>query len=273
MSMPTSGEPSILDIRAEAVTKRFRISSGNSVTAVDRLDLAATQRTVTVLAGPNGAGKSTLLRLVAGLLRPDEGTLRVAGFDVATQSDRTRSIVGYVAETPCLYDRLYAAEYLRFFAALYDVPRDRCQTRVAELLSLVELQDVRRRIGTFSKGMKQRLNVARAILHRPKILLLDEPADGLDAAARGWLYRLVDGFAHQQGGLAIIASHHLEELDDICDVVTVMRSGKVLASGSPRDIRRAAMDGAGAAGNPPGPAPDGTKPSLDDACLRILGQT
>jgi ABC-2 type transport system ATP-binding protein len=269
----TSSEPVTLDIRAEGVTKHFRISSGKGVTALDRLDLAAAQGTVTVLAGPNGAGKSTVLRLVAGLLKPDEGSLRIAGIDVATESDRTRGMVGYVAETPSLYDRLYPAEYLRFFAALYDVPRDRQQARVAELLLLVELQDVQRRIGTFSKGMKQRLNVARAILHHPKILLLDEPADGLDAAARNWLYRLVGDFAHQQGGLVLVASHHLQELDGICDVLMVMRSGKVLVSGSPREVRRAAMDGAGATANPSGTAPDDSTLSLDDACLRILGLT
>ena len=174
-------------------------------------------------------------------------------------------MIGYVAETPGLYDRLYPAEYLRFFATLYDVPPDRQAARIAELLALVELQDVRRRIGTFSKGMKQRLNVARAILHRPRILLLDEPADGLDGAARKWLYGLVGGFAHQEGGLAIIASHHLQELDDISDVIVVMKSGKVVASGSPRQVRLAAP---GAAGDQQ--APDAPVPSLDDACLKIL---
>jgi ABC-2 type transport system ATP-binding protein len=266
MATPTSDPEAPLDIRAEGVTKVFRVASNQRIIALDNLNLTAAQRTVTVLAGPNGAGKSTLLRLVAGLLRPDEGNLRIAGLDVATQSDRTRSLVGYVAETPGLYDRLYPAEYLGFFAALYDVPADQRPGRIAELLSLVDLQDAPRRIGTFSKGMKQRLNVARAILHRPRVLLLDEPADGLDGAARKWLYGLVSNFAHEEGGVAIIASHHLQELDDICDVVTIMKSGKIVVSGSPDDVRRAARPPAGA-------APDGPSPSLDDACLTILGES
>jgi ABC-2 type transport system ATP-binding protein len=269
VSGPAAPSP---DLRATAVTKRFRVGAGQSVTAVDGLNLVIAGGTVTALAGPNGAGKSTLLRLLAGLLRPDEGSLRVAGLDAATEPDRIRNIIGYVAETPGLYDRLYPAEYLKFFAKLYDLPRDEQTARVEELLRRIDLQDARRRIGTFSKGMKQRLNVARAILHRPRILLLDEPADGLDAAARAWLYRLLSDFARYEGGLAVIASHHLQELDDICDLVVVMRSGRVLLAGSTQEVRRAAVHGPGAAEDLPPTDPGAPPLSLDAACLKILGQ-
>jgi ABC-2 type transport system ATP-binding protein len=216
------------------LTKRY-----GRLHALDRLDLDVPRGGVFGLVGPNGAGKTTTMLAVVTLLEPDEGSISVLGHDPLKDPRSVRRVVGYVPDTFGLYDGLTCAEYLEFFASAYDVPRHLRAEQVASLLELVELtQKADTDVAGLSRGMQQRLSLARGLVHDPQVLVADEPASGLDPRARVELREIMKELA-SQGVTIVISSHILAELDELCDRVAIIEAGKVLAQGTADEIRGA----------------------------------
>ena len=202
----------------EGATKRF-----GTHTALHPTDLVIPRGQAVLLVGTNGAGKSTLLRLVAGLCRPSEGKVKVNGRD-PQRIPEARAEIGLLSHQTLLYDELTASENLRFFSQLYGL--DNPAERLAAALAAVGLNErLDQRVGSFSRGMKQRLAIARAILHCPSILLLDEPFTGLDSSASAALHRLVLRL-RQEGCTCILVTHRLDEADGLVDRLLVIERGQ-----------------------------------------------
>jgi len=219
-------------IKAESVSKSF-----GTVRAVIDLNLAFGSGEIRGLLGPNGSGKSTTIKIIMGILRPDSGKVSVYGVDVMTRSVDARRMIGYVPETPYLYEYLTAAEYLDFIGVAYGVePRDRKQ-RVEELLQALQMEDhVNEIMSGLSQGMKQKIAITASLLHRPKALILDESLNGLDPRSARIVKELLHRLARE--GVAILFSTHVLEIAEaICDRVTIMNEGRVLAEGSVQELR------------------------------------
>ena len=181
--------------------------------------------------GPNGAGKSTTLKILATLLAPSSGRALVNGLDVPTNVFEVRGLIGYMPDFFGVYDRLTSAEYLSFYAACYNIPRRRRAAIVSDLLELVNLAEKRNaQVNSLSRGMKQRLCLARALVHDPQVLLLDEPASGLDPRARIDMRDLLREL-RSMGKTIIISSHILPELSELCTSAAILERGQVLAFG------------------------------------------
>jgi ABC-2 type transport system ATP-binding protein len=203
--------------------------------AVDRLSLEIPAGEVFGLLGPNGAGKTTTIRMLSALIGPTGGEARVAGFDVTKDGYMVRKSVGILTETPGMYNQLSAERNLSFFAKLYEVADIPAQ--VEKYLRMLGLWERRHEeVGTFSKGMRQKLAIARALLHEPKILYLDEPTSGLDPQASRIVREFIAGL-RQEGRTIIICTHNLNEADRLCDRVAVFRSS-LLALDTPTNLRR-----------------------------------
>lgn len=188
------------------------------------------------LIGPNGAGKTTLLKMLAGLLRPTSGRIEINGVDVGAEPKELHSVVGYVPDTYGLYDELSVAEFLLYFGAANRVPRERLAQRLEEVLQLVKLTHKREaRVGALSRGMRQRLVIAKTLLHAPRVLLLDEPSSGLDPLARIELCELIKELSALDVTL-VVSSHILTELADFCTSVIIMERGHIIRSGSIGDL-------------------------------------
>jgi ABC-2 type transport system ATP-binding protein len=191
------------------------------------------------LLGPNGAGKTTTVRLLNGILPPSDGMARVFGFDPATQGGDIRRRTGVLTETPALYERLSARENLEFFATLQAIPESDVSHRVDEMLEFFELTSrANDKVETFSKGMKQRLALARALIHRPPLLFLDEPTSGLDPEAAQQVNDLIANLSRANGQTVVLATHNLFEAQRLCDRVAVMNKGRILALGSLKELSR-----------------------------------
>jgi ABC-2 type transport system ATP-binding protein len=185
------------------------------------------------LLGPNGAGKTTSVRLLNGVLAPSGGWARVLGLDPLSQGTDVRRRTGVLTETPSLYERLTARDNLAIFGKLYGVREPKLTARVNELLGLFGLQDrAEDRAGGFSKGMKQRLALARALLHEPEVLFLDEPTSGLDPEAARQVMQLIAQLSRRQGRTVFLCTHNLDEAQRLCDRVAVMHEGSLLAAGT-----------------------------------------
>ena len=189
--------------------------------------------------GPNGAGKTTTLRALATLLRPDAGGITVAGVDIARHPREARRVVGYMPDFFGVYDHLTAAEYLRFYAGCYGIRGARADRIAADLLELVQLAGKRdAQVNGLSRGMKQRLCLARALVHDPLVLLLDEPASGLDPRARVEMRDILREL-RRMGKTIVVSSHILPELGEMCTVFGIIDAGRMVASGSLGDLLRA----------------------------------
>jgi ABC-2 type transport system ATP-binding protein len=222
-------------IEANSLTRNF-----GAFTAVDSLSLQVPEGSIVALLGPNGAGKSTTVRMLAGLLAPSGGTAHVGGFDVATQAQAVRAHIGLVTDTPGLHDQMTPAAYLDFFGQLYGMPRAARQSRIDDLLTMFDLQDVsRNRMATFSRGMQQKVALARALLHEPGVLFLDEPTSGLDPMAARMVRDLVVGLKHASRSI-VLCTHDLHEAERLADVIAIMRRGRIVASGTAEALRTAA---------------------------------
>ena len=218
-------------VATHGLTKRF-----GSLVAVNNLDLDVPAGSLFGLIGPNGAGKSTTLSILASITSPTSGWVEVAGSDPAHHPEKVRRSVGYVPDVLGVYDNLRVAEYLEFFAASYRVPRRERSGLLDGLLELVGLEVKREAmVDSLSRGMKQRLSLARALVHDPEVLLLDEPASGLDPRARVELRGLLTEL-QSMGKTVVISSHILADLEEICSHVAIMEAGRLVAAGDPRDI-------------------------------------
>lgn len=215
------------------LTKRY----GN-LFAVNGLDLDVPRGSVFGLIGPNGAGKSTTFAVMVGLLSPTSGSVRMAGHDPSRETFEVRKRVGYMPDVMGVYDDLRVDEYLRFFASAYKIPAAKHDALVAGLLELVDLRVKRDAyVDSLSRGMKQRLSLARALVHDPEVLVLDEPASGLDPRARAELRTLLTDL-RTMGKTVVISSHILAELEEMCTDVAILEAGRLVASGQPKAILR-----------------------------------
>jgi len=211
-------------ITTHNLTKRF----GNFV-AVDRINLEIMEGEIFGFLGPNGAGKTTTIRMLTTLSEPTEGTARVAGFDVRTQADEVRRRIGLVAEKLILYPRLTAVENLMFFGELYGLNRGELRPRIDELLRMVHLENFKDMpIGSYSSGMRQRLNIIRGLLHDPEILFLDEPTALLDPQSVRFVRDLVKEL-NEDGKTMILTTHIMEEADELSHTVGIIDNGKMVA--------------------------------------------
>lgn len=218
-------------IRTENLCKRF-----GDMEAVKSLNLEVREGTAYGFIGPNGAGKSTTMAILATLLAPSEGKAWIGGWEVTENPDEVRRIIGYMPDFFGVYDRLTAEEYLAFFAAGYGIEPSRRGEIIARLLELINLADKRHAyVDELSRGMKQRLGLARCLIHDPKVLILDEPASGLDPRARIEL-RAVLRQLKSMGKTIFISSHILPELAGYCDAIGVMDRGRLVVSGDVREI-------------------------------------
>jgi ABC-2 type transport system ATP-binding protein len=235
---PPELAPTLLETEGDvAVRIRGMVKRYGQLRAVDALDLDVPLGGIHGMVGPNGAGKTTTMLAIATLLEPDEGELSVLGDDPRHDPRAVRRKVGFVPDVFGLYDGLSCAEYLDFFASAYDVPRDVRPELVSALLELVELQHkADTDVAGLSRGMQQRLSLARGLVHDPQLLVADEPASGLDPRARVELREILLELA-RRGVTVIISSHILAELDELCDHVSIIEAGKVLAQGTPDQIR------------------------------------
>ena len=221
-------------IRATKLTRDF-----GTVRAVDALTLEVPPGIIFGFLGANGAGKTTTINLLLGLLEPTSGQAEVLGFDTRTQGSAIRERTGALLEFSGLYERLTAEDNLDFYGRVWHLSAAERQARIKELLSHMELYDRRKeRVGTWSRGMKQKLAIARVLLHRPTLIFLDEPTAGLDPVAAAALRDDLEGLVAREGVTVFLNTHNLPEAERLCQQVGVIRSGKLLSVGSPDLLRR-----------------------------------
>lgn len=214
-------------ISTRNLTKRF-----GSLTALDNLSLEIGAGEVFGFIGPNGAGKSTTMKILACLMKADSGHAKVAGFDVHTQGDAIRRVLGYMPDFLGVYDDLTVEEYLHFFAAAFKIERRKRSSIVDGVLELTDLTEKKKAmVDSLSRGMQQRLGVARVLIHDPKVLLLDEPASGLDPRARIEMRSLLMELG-RMGKVLMVSSHILSELAEMCTSIGIIERGKLLYCGS-----------------------------------------
>ncbi len=226
-------------VRTEGLVKRY-----DRTVAVAGIDLAIDQGEIFGLVGPNGAGKTTTLRMLATLLRPDAGTAEIDGWSVTRNPDEVRRVLGFMPDAFGVYDDMKVWEYLDFFARCYGLPAAGRRRMIGDLLELVDLGDRRDAyVQDLSRGMQQRLCLAHALVHDPQVLLLDEPASGLDPRARVELRELLREL-RSMGKTIVISSHILPELEELCTSVAIVDRGQVLAQGRVAEIERRLRFGA-----------------------------
>ena len=184
--------------------------------------------------GPNGAGKTTTLKTLAGLLEPTAGSVEIAGD--AADSRRTRRRLGFLPEESPLYEEMTALSYLRFFADLYDVPRDVAKTRIHDALDRLELDHRERAIGDMSKGMKRKVAIARSLVNDPDVLVYDEPASGLDPLTTNYVIEFTKELA-AEGRTVVFSAHNLYHVEKVCDRVAIMNEGRIVAKGPLEELR------------------------------------
>lgn len=221
-------------IKTENLSKTFGTQK-----AVDQLTLEVPGGIVFGFLGPNGSGKTTTIRLLLGLHRADGGTAKVLGYSTETQADEIRARCGALMEQTGLYERMSAQNNLEFYGRIWNLTRAERQARIKELLSELGLWERRDEVvGTWSRGMKQKLAVARTMLHRPQLIFLDEPTAGLDPVAAAALRDDLEGLARNQGVTVFLTTHNLAEAEKMCQEVAVIREGKLLQVGKPEALRR-----------------------------------
>lgn len=212
----------------------------DNLLAVDDLNLTIPQGEIFGLIGPNGAGKTTTIRMACGLLAPTLGRALVAGVDVAKEPEKAQQHIGYLSDFFAVYEDLKVWEYLDYFAHAYKITESEIPARITEVIAQVNLEVKRdAMIRGLSRGMKQRLGIARAIIHRPRVMLLDEPASGLDPKARLELRNLLLAL-RDQGATILISSHILTELEGFCTSIGIMERGRMVRSGSIAEVTAAA---------------------------------
>lgn len=192
------------------------------------------------LIGPNGAGKTTTLRILATLLTPSDGVVEVFGLNVMKEAEEVRKIISYLPEEAGVYSRLTGLEYLEFMARLYAKDDKEFKEMVDEGLRIAGLGDkIRDRAATYSKGMKRRLLLARALMVKPKLAILDEPTSGLDVLHAHHVRRMIREYAKQRGLTVVLSSHNMLEVEFLCDKVALIHDGRIVAEGSPRELKEA----------------------------------
>jgi ABC-2 type transport system ATP-binding protein len=219
-------------IEISNLTKRYY-----GVPAVDSLSLSVEEGEIVGLLGPNGAGKSTTILMTTGLIEPDEGAISIAGHNIAKEPRLAKSKIGYMPEDVGFYPQLTAQENLDFFGRLYEMERAKRKERIDYLLEIVGLEDVTTLVGGYSKGMRQRLGLAKALLNRPPVIILDEPTANLDPIGVAD-YRRIIRQAASDGAAVLVSSHILSEMSVICSRIALLSRGRLVANGKWEDIAR-----------------------------------
>jgi len=221
-------------ISVENLTKNY-----NGFTAVDNLTFNVKEGEIFGLLGPNGAGKTTTIRMLATLISPTEGQAFIGGYNIQDDSLKIREIIGILTESPSLYNRLTALENMEFFAKAYGVTdKATRESKICELLKFFQLWDRRNdRVGQYSKGMKQKLAIARGLIHEPSILFLDEPTSGLDPKAAKDIRDLMEELSQKEKQTILLCTHRLEDAEKLCDNIMIIKSGKSLTITSPKELR------------------------------------
>jgi ABC-2 type transport system ATP-binding protein len=224
----------MFSVVAEGLTRKF-----NYFTAVQNLNLNIEEGEVFGLLGPNGAGKTTTLRMLAALISPTEGSATVAGYDIRRDPSKVRQNVGILTENPSLYERLSAFENMDFFAEAYGITdATERHLRIREALEFLSLWNRRNdKVANYSKGMKQKLAIARTTLHKPKILFLDEPTAGLDPESSKEIRDLITQLSEREKRTILLCTHHLEDAEKLCSRVLIMNKSKPLVMGTPQELQ------------------------------------
>lgn len=214
--------------------------------ALHDLSLSVKDGEVFAFLGPNGAGKTTTIKIVTGLLRPTSGRAVVAGYDLATQGLQARSLMSYVPDEPYLYDKLTAREFLRMMAQLYGMTADRTEQRIAEMVRRFELEDFLDNLTeSYSHGMKQRTVIAAALLHEPRLLVVDEPMVGLDPKSARTVKDTLKELSREKGVTIFMSTHTLSVAEEVADRIGILRQGRLVALGTLDEIKQAHSHGDG----------------------------
>jgi ABC-2 type transport system ATP-binding protein len=222
-------------IETKNLTKKY-----NTLVAVDNLNLQIEEGEIFGLLGPNGAGKTTTLLMLTTLNPPTAGTAVINGFDIEQQSDKVRKSIGIVFQDPSSDEILTGYENLKLHGWLYDMPDKLREERIKEVLTLVDLTDRKDdRVKKYSGGMRRRLELARGLMHHPKILFLDEPTLGLDPQSRDYIWKYILRLAKEKKMTIIITTHYMDEADKLCDRLAIIDRGKIVVLGPPKDLKKA----------------------------------
>ena len=239
-------------IEARGLTKAF-----GSRLAVDDLSFAVRAGRVTGFLGPNGAGKTTTLRMIAGILRPTGGSIRIAGIDLLDEPLAAKARLGFIPDRPFIYEKLTGMEFLRFVAGLYNQTGEQIERRASELLALFDLEQWRDElVESYSHGMRQKLIISSAFVHRPDVIVVDEPMVGLDPKAARILKDLFREYT-RRGHTIMMSTHTLEVAETMCDRIAIIQGGRIRACGTMPELRASAESGAR---------------GLEDIFLRLTGE-
>ncbi len=237
-------------IEAKGLAKRF-----GAFKAVDGIDFSVKAGEIFAFLGPNGAGKTTTIKMLTTLLKPSAGSIRLNGFDPAVDTRGARRSLGIVFQDPSLDEEMTALENLELHGVLYGVEKGLRRERCAELLKVVELWERRDElVKRFSGGMKRRLEIARALLHHPRVLFLDEPTQGLDPQTRNHIWSYISRLRRQEGITVFLTTHYMEEADRVAERLAVIDHGRIVAQGTPAQLKSKTR-----------------KKSLEDAFIQITG--
>jgi ABC-2 type transport system ATP-binding protein len=238
-------------IQLAGLTKRY-----GSFTAVAGMDLSVRRGELFGLLGPNGAGKTTTLRMIAGILQPTAGTISIGGVDLASNPVAAKSRLGFIPDRPFIYEKLTGTEFLRFVAGLYGQGGDEIDRRGEELLALFDLVDWKDElVDSYSHGMRQKLIIASAFVHRPEVIIVDEPMVGLDPKAARLLKDLFRAYV-ERGNTIVMSTHTLEVAETLCDRIAIVQNGKIAAMGTMNELRTST----------------GYDSGLEDIFLRLTGE-
>lgn len=222
-------------IKVKNVTKRF-----NDKLVLDNINYEVKEGEIFGFIGPNGAGKSTLINIMTGLLTPDSGTIEVCGYDILKEPIKAKKCIGYVPQELALMEELNALTNLEFFGALYGLKGKLLKERIEEVLKITGLEEKKKqKVKKYSGGMKRRLNLAVSILHRPKVLILDEPTVGVDPQSRNNIFSFIKNICKEWGTTVIYTSHYMEEIEELCKNVFIIDLGKEIAYGYKNEIKAA----------------------------------
>lgn len=237
-------------IQLTEVSKKYR-----QVQAVDKLTMKVEPGEIYGFLGPNGAGKTTTIKMIAGTLRPTSGQIIIDGYDLASHPEEAKQVVGFIPDRPFIYEKLTGYEFLKFMAGLYNVNSNSFDPRAQELLELFELVDWQHElVESYSHGMKQRLIMSSAMIHRPKILIVDEPMVGLDPRG-GRLVKNIFSHMRSTGTTILMSTHTLAIASEVCDRIGIILNGRLLIEGSAESIKAQA----------------GSSQHLEEAFLRLTG--
>ncbi|MEX2750747.1 MAG: ATP-binding cassette domain-containing protein, partial [Candidatus Freyarchaeota archaeon] len=221
-------------IETRKLVKKF-----GDIVAVNGIDLKVKEGEIFGLLGPNGAGKTTTISILSCMLLPTSGEAYVNGYNVVKQPDQVRKSIGIVFQDPALDDQLTGRENMEIHAMLYNVPKEVAKQRIDEALELVELTDrANNLVRTYSGGMRRRLEIARGLIHRPKVLFLDEPTLGLDVQTRERIWRYIEVLTKKEKITTILTTHYMDEADRLCDRLAIIDFGKIKAEGTPEELKK-----------------------------------